>query len=319
MISILLASYNGEKFIAEQIESLLAQTFKDFKLYIYDDMSTDSTVSILQSYEKKHPKQIYVTLNKENTGGAKHNFIRMMIEHKDDYVMLCDQDDVWLPNKINKTLNEMKHIETIYGSDTPILVHSDLKIVDKSLHTLSNSFMKSMYANYKKSALRNIVIQNTLTGCTAMYNRALARLIQEEPQYMVMHDWWLILITSAFGKVSSILEPLILYRQHDKNEIGANKVLSVKHLYHKITHFKEMDIAIRQTCKQANSFLIMYNDKLTQEQKKLLTDYASIPIISVIDRLRVIFRHRTFKNGFLRKLAQIIVLILMGTKGSMRS
>ena len=214
MISILLASYNGEKYIAEQIESLLGQTIQDFKLFICDDKSTDGTFNIVAEYSQKHPEKIFAEQNSENSGGTKHNFLRMMINHKADYVMLCDQDDVWLPDKIEVTLARMKDMESEYGADTPLLVHTDLKVVNENLKTVSPSFKAAMNANYEKTRLRNQIIQNTLTGCTAMYNRALANLITDIPRFTVMHDWWLNVTASAFGRISAIDAQTVLYRQH---------------------------------------------------------------------------------------------------------
>jgi len=188
VISILLASYNGENYIAEQIESLLAQTEKDFKLFIRDDKSTDETFSIAQGYERKYPGKIFAMQNSENTGGAKRNFIKMMIEHKDEYVMLCDQDDVWLPDKIEKSLEKIREMEEYYGTSMPILVHTDLKVVDEGLNVISHSYEAMANTSFKNNALRNLLTMNIAAGCTALYNRALADIIQAEPSYFVIHD-----------------------------------------------------------------------------------------------------------------------------------
>ena len=102
MVSILLASYNGAPYIAAQIDSILQQTFRDFMLYIRDDCSNDGTWEIVQAYAAKEPDRIVALQNEENSGSAKHNFFKMMQEHQDNYVMLCDQDDVWHPDKIEK-------------------------------------------------------------------------------------------------------------------------------------------------------------------------------------------------------------------------
>ena len=238
MISILLASYNGEKYIAGQIDSLLNQTIQDFRLFICDDASTDDTYSMLSDYSNKNPGKIHVSRNRKNSGGAKHNFIEMMINHKDDYVMLCDQDDVWLPTKIEVTLAKMREMESEFGSETPLLVHSDLVVVSKKLETIFPSFKIAMNADYSKTELQNQIIQNTLTGCKVMYNKSLADLITEVPEYMVMHDWWLIIIASAFVVIGTINEPTILYRQHEDNDIGAKNVRSLNHILYELHHWK---------------------------------------------------------------------------------
>ena len=308
MISILMTTYNGEQFIKEQIDSLLDQTDQDFKLYISDDRSTDDTFSILSKYSEEYRDKIFIRQNEKNTGGAEHNFIKMMIEHKDDYLMLCDQDDVWLPDKIERTLLKMKEMEAELGADTPILVHTDLCVVDENLKIISPSFKAAMNANFNKTELRNLIIQNTLTGCTAMYNRALANLITDIPQYMVMHDWWLILIASAFGKIASIDEQTILYRQHSKNEIGAKDVRKLSYKLRRFFTYNDIKTALNITYLQAQSFYAMYKDKLSAEQKELITSYCDIPNHNKLVRAARSVRLGTLKNGFSRRIAQFIFI-----------
>ena len=309
MISILLATYNGEKYVAGQIESLLSQSVQDFKLYIRDDKSTDSTYSIVTRYAEKYPNKIFTSQNQENTGGAKHNFFKMMIRNKDDYVMLCDQDDIWLPTKIEKSLKKIKEMEQEFGASTPILVHSDLRVVDNELNTISPSYMKMANKSYEKKALNNVVTLNIAAGCTALYNRALAELIQVEPECMVIHDWWLALIASAFGKIGTLNEPTVLYRQHDNNDIGAKKVLSFGYIFRVLTNFNKMAEIISESYRQARDFLNMYYDRLSDEQISLLKAYASIPKLSKIGKLRTTVKNRTYMHGVARKTAQIVVLL----------
>jgi glycosyltransferase involved in cell wall biosynthesis len=308
MISILLASYNGERFIAEQIESLLNQTAQDFRVYICDDKSTDSTWAILRGYAEKHADTLFISQNEANSGGAKYNIFGMMARHKDDYLMLCDQDDVWMPDKVERTLARMKEGEAEYGAGTPLLVYTDLRVVDENLETISPSFKEAMNADYHKTQFRHQIIQNTLTGCTAMYNRALANLIGEAPPYMVMHDWWLMLVASAFGKIAPLDEQTVLYRQHGKNEIGAKDVRTLRYKLHKILHYQEVKEALRDTYRQAESFLSVYESLLTPAQKKLLTAYCDIPNHCKPVRWIIFCRLGVHKHGIARKIAQLIYI-----------
>jgi len=308
MISILMATFNGEKFIAEQIDSVLNQSVKEFKLIIRDDASTDNTFTIAKTYAKKHPDKITAIQNKKNSGSSKYNFIGMMTEIKDEYIMLCDQDDVWLPDKIEKTLAKITELEQKHGKDTPLLVHTDLTVVDANLNVVSKSFKKAMNANYKKTKLRNQVIQNTLTGCTAMYNRALAMLLDTTPGYMIMHDWWLILTAAAFGKIKAIDGQTVLYRQHTENEIGAKDVRTVRYKLDRVRHSNDVREAINITYKQAKSFLEIYSDRLSEPQRHLLTLYADIPNHNKIVRIYRIFRLGTHKNGFSRRVAHLMYI-----------
>jgi glycosyltransferase involved in cell wall biosynthesis len=309
MISILMAAYNGEKYISEQIESLLSQTVGDFKLFIRDDMSDDNTFSIISGYADRFPDKIFVTRSGENSGSAKYNFIKLMTEHKDDYFMLCDQDDFWLPDKIEVSFAKVREMEEAYGRQTPVLVHSDLRVADEELNVISESYARDMVADYGKTSLNYLLIQNMLAGCTCMYNRALADSLRE-PAFTVMHDWWLVLTASAFGKIGTIQgTPSILYRQHGGNEMGAGNVRSVGHTVNKATHFEEMRAAVYKTYRQAESFLNAYRERLSAGQVELLEAYVSIPALPRIKRLRVLFKYKTFKNGLARKIAQIMVIL----------
>jgi glycosyltransferase involved in cell wall biosynthesis len=309
MITILLASYNGEKYIAEQIESLLAQTVRDFRLYIRDDKSTDGTFRIAAGYAAKHPDRVTATQNERNTGGAKFNFMGMMAEHKDDYVMLCDQDDVWLPDKIEKSLAKMSEAEREHGAATPILVHTDLTVVDERLGVISRSYRRMANASYRKNALNNVLTMNIASGCTTLYNRALADLINGVPDYFVIHDWWLALTAAAFGKIVALDEPTVLYRQHGGNDIGAKKVLSSGYIRYVLANLDTMAAKIDDSYKQAGAFLAHHRDRLTEGQKKLLGAYMSIPWQTRAGRVGTVLKHGTLMHGIARKTARTMILL----------
>jgi glycosyltransferase involved in cell wall biosynthesis len=142
MITILMASYNGERYIGEQIESILNQTETNWKLVIQDDCSSDATYQIACRYAAKYPEKIAVFRRAENSGSAANNFFSMLTYADGDYVMFCDDDDVWLPNKIEKSMEMMRKEEQKNGIDKPVLVHSDLVVVDENLNILSRSMFQ---------------------------------------------------------------------------------------------------------------------------------------------------------------------------------
>ncbi len=306
MISILMATWNGEKYIVEQIDSLLRQTVQNFTLYVSDDCSTDSTYAILQNYQRRYPDRISVARRKENSRGAKHNFFSLMTAHKDDYVMLCDQDDFWLPDKIEVTLTKMHQLETQYGTSLPLVVHTDLKIVDAELRVLNASHREAMNANYSRTRLKDAITQNILTGCTVMYNRALADCIQEEPPYAYMHDWWVMLIASAFGAIDHVNRATILYRQHDHNSIGAEDMRLLSYKLRRFVHAEGIRQALRGTYPQAKSFLDMYRSRLSPQQIQLLESYCEIPRLPKWRRVQRLFQLGTLKNNFSRQVAHIL-------------
>ena len=135
MVSIVMATYNGEKYVGEQIESILSSDYKDICLYIYDDGSKDNTRSVLKEYELKYPDKVHVSQNETNQG-VTLNFLRAVCSTATDYVMLCDQDDVWLPGKITDTLKRIKHMEAQQGKELPLAVFTDAVVVDSELNKL---------------------------------------------------------------------------------------------------------------------------------------------------------------------------------------
>ena len=276
MISILLPAYNGEKYIAEQIESLLSQTNQDFIVYIRDDRSSDKTYSIVKEYAEKNPGKIVVSRNEKNTGESKINYMEMMTEHKNDYVMLCDQDDVWLPRKIENSLNKIKELENMHGPATPIMVYTDLKVVNKNLEITASSYEKMADKNFDNNTLNSAITMNNAAGCTTIYNRALADLIQAVPEFYVMHDWWIYLLACAFGFTGVFKKPTILYRQHEDNFSGAKKVLSIKYIKYVLSNLSKMSSMINDSYRQSGAFLKMYKNKLTGEQSEMLYSYASL-------------------------------------------
>ncbi|HML67606.1 MAG TPA: glycosyltransferase family 2 protein [Clostridia bacterium] len=307
MITILMATYNGERFVRAQIESILEQTEQNFILQIQDDGSTDGTFSIISEYAEKYPGQVKVHKSTANSGGAKWNFLQMMTAFQDDYVMLCDQDDVWLPNKIEVTLRAMQNLEETHGKQTPILIHTDLTVVDESLNVIGKSLNKMLDLRMDKTTLPSQVVQNTVTGCTAMYNQALAQLIRM-PKFCLVHDWWLGLVAVCFGKKEYLPERTMLYRQHGANSIGAKKVRSVAYIVDKALRPDTIRMQLKAPYLQAEELLRVYDDRLDTTQKTFLCDFISIPKYGKLKRWMITQKLGVAKRGFVRKIAQFLYI-----------
>ena len=306
MLSILMASYNGEKYIAEQIESVMQQTEQDFVLYINDDCSTDNTYHIASQYAQKRPDKIILTQNAKNTGNPKFNFIQMMIRRRDNYLMCCDQDDIWLPEKIATALAKMRDMEKKYGEATPLLVHTDLTVVDESLQLIAPSF-KTMIGTAEIHELRELLLQNNVTGCTVIYNRALAEYLTRQPSDFVMHDWWLALVAMCFGKTGYIGEPMILYRQHSNNMMGAQNVKQLQSKFDRLSQPGKIHDNLYEFYRQCGSFLDTYNTLLSDEQRDLFSVVSQLPEKRKAQRIITFYRMRLFRKGFLRKASQILL------------
>ncbi|MCF8428660.1 MAG: glycosyltransferase family 2 protein [Bacteroidia bacterium] len=223
-IAILLASYNGEKFIAEQLESIISQTNKNWTLYINDDGSTDATLVIVNAYIKKYPYKIYLLQLQPKTLGASANFFKILDTVESDYYMFCDQDDIWLPDKVEKCFLKIKLAEAEQPS-APFIVHTDLVVVDSKLNNLHSSFHQLTKVNPEKFCTFNYLgVMNCVTGCTMLFNRKAKELAKIPKDKNVWHDWWLAVNVAKQGKILYLNEATILYRQHSNNVLGAQEV-----------------------------------------------------------------------------------------------
>lgn len=312
MIDILLATYNGEKFISEQLDSIVHQTYKDWNLIIQDDGSTDDTVEILKTYQEKHPKKINIFVNKKNTGSCVKNFLSLAKKSQSHYIMFCDQDDVWIPNKIELTLNEMLKLEkqSIIENE-PILIHTDLTVVDEKLNLLSDSLFKYQKMNFKKDKLNNILVQNIVTGCTIMCNKNLIELFNliNNSDGIIMYDWYLGLLASAFGKIGFVNKSTILYRQHQGNQVGAKKNESLIFLISKLLSFSNFSKLMDDTYFQAEHFLKNYRNILNDNEIEIIQAYVNMKDGGRVQNLCKVIKHDFFKYGFFRKMAQIIKIL----------
>lgn len=240
MIQILLATYNGEKYLEAQLDSLLCQTYTDWKLIAHDDGSTDQTGEILRAYQRRYPDIIEILEDGLTFGNARDNFTHLLTVSTADYVMFCDQDDIWLPEKIAKTFYKMQELEYLH-EDFPLVVHTDLLVVDESLDCIAPSMLDYQGLNKSIDGLLQILVKNSVTGCTMMANREAIRVSLPILPSAVMHDWWIAAnVIKQQGVVGFVDEPLIKYRQHSANSVGAKEnsllafsVRCITYIFHK--------------------------------------------------------------------------------------
>lgn len=307
MITILLAACNGEKHIAEQIESVLSQTCGNWKLIVQDDCSEDRTCEIVEKYALKHTDRIILKKRNTPSGSARNNFVSMLKYAGSGYIMTCDQDDAWLPDKIEVTMDKMREIEEKAGHERPVLVHTDLKVADEKLNVLADSLIKFQKLDSRRDKLNNLLVQNMVTGCTMMANRALAEKVQNVPEQAIIHDWWFALVASAFGHIGYVDKPTVLYRQHAGNEIGAKDVNSISYKIKRMLAFKQARSLLAATYAQAESFLRAYEGQLEEKQKEIIKAYLSIPGANKAEKIKIISGYDFWKTGFFRRCGQIIL------------
>lgn len=232
-IAILLGVYNGGKYLAEQFDSLLAQTNQDWTLYIRDDGSFDNSAEIIFKYCNDFSNFISIVDDKGNLK-SRDNFFQLLDSVDSDYYMFCDQDDVWLPQKVELTFTKMKFNE-IQNLVKPIVVFTDLKVVDNNLNLISSSFWHYSRINPEIIKTFNYLsVCNVMTGCTMMINKEAYKASLPVLPEVIMHDCWIALKTVASGgMIDFVKEPTILYRQHDSNVIGATEIKN-GYLVHKL-------------------------------------------------------------------------------------
>lgn len=303
MITILMTTYNGEKFLRPQLDSILNQSRTDFRLIIRDDCSTDGTYAILKEYQKKY-SNISVLKRGKNSGNAKINFMEMITEYRDDYIFLADQDDIWCRDKIELTMARMNELEEICGDKKPILVHTDMVVVDSELNILSKSYREQvLHPNWKTFTKEMSLIMNIATGFTICYNRPLAEYFREIPKNMVMHDWWIFMVAMKFGVVNGLDNQTALYRQHGNNQLGTSNIGSFRARFSKLFKGKEIKQRFEDSFLQCNELCKMYNI-----YNKDYLDYGNLSGKSKLKKLRLYLRLGGPSCGLSRLIAAILFI-----------
>jgi glycosyltransferase involved in cell wall biosynthesis len=207
-VNILLSSYNGERFIEAQIDSLLKQSFESISIFIRDDGSTDNTVSKIRPYLTRH-SNIHLTTGKNL--GVIGSFIELLNhapDGKNELYAFCDQDDIWLPDKIERAAVQLSN----QSSPAHSLYCSRLEYVDENLNHLGYTLIP------KVLGFNNAVVENIAVGCTVVFGTSIKEyMLRASPDLMMMHDWWAYLTASAFGEIIYDNKPTISYRQHGNN------------------------------------------------------------------------------------------------------
>ena len=306
-IDILLGTYNGARHLQPQIESLLRQEDVSFRILVRDDGSIDETPAIIERYRRSRPDCFLVLASSGNIG-ATRNFATLL-EHSDaPYAALCDQDDVWAPGKLRVLSGMLRDMETRHGSGTPMLVCCDLRVVDADLRERHRSYWRYAGVDPRHTNLAHVLIRNPVAGCASLVNRALIRLSLPVPREALVHDYWLTLVAAAAGHIGTIPEPLVDYRQHGGNIIGA-RPYHWRAVMRRLTSARaSWDIGALQ--RQAAALLERCRAVLSPQARILVEDFVSLPDRNWIARRWLLLRHGILMPGLLRNLALLFCVRL---------
>jgi glycosyltransferase involved in cell wall biosynthesis len=308
LILVLLPVYNGEKFLSEQIDSILAQTHQNLRLICRDDGSSDASLKILQSCAASHPDKVQLLQDNKGNLGAAGSFSELMqwaLVHSgvdsNVYVALADQDDTWHVEKLERCLRAM--IKAEYSSPgKPVLVHSDLKVVNAVGGKIAPSFMRYQGLDPTRTQLSAQLVSNTVTGCTSLMNLMLLKKALPIPNQVIMHDWWLSLVASKFGRLIFLPQALVNYRQHGRNTLGARenkiKILSLQTLrkLFQLRQTPQTQAIFDSVAAQASEFLSRYETELSDKEKLSISKVQQIPQYSIWRQRWVFNRLRSSKQ-----------------------
>lgn len=307
-IFIILSTYNGSSYIREQIQSIRDQSYDQWKLLIRDDGSTDNTREIIQEFVDSDKRITFFDKYPGNLGALKSFNIlaNQALKLNADYLLFSDQDDVWEPWKINESLELVQKTEKASPKDTPVLVHTDLQVVDENMDPIDDSYLKYQHMrNESRDAMKVLLSQNYITGCSMMANKPLILIAQPIADSIIMHDWWYGLCASTTGKIAYIDKPSIKYRQHMANIYGSigftNMILSEGRLRSFLSRKK-------------SNYLVSYiqdhalRDRLsaTKYSKSrnfaILEKYCSMGKLSGIQRVFLAMKLGLHQQGILRNM-----------------
>jgi len=301
-VQILLSTFNGEKYIAEQLDSILTQSYKSISVLIRDDGSQDGTLKIIEQYILRHPNQVKL-LKGDNIGVVK-SFLALLEQADNDVVFysFCDQDDVWLPHKVEASVKALKY----KNDNIPLMHFSSTYLTDSKLSPIK----KWPKSPSKPLSFNNAVIENIAVGTTITINKAAKEMLtakQPNSDNLIMHDWWFYLCISAFGETMYELKPTVLYRQHEENLIGGNK--SLRDLILRKLRSYSNNKGKRILFKQAQEFWECYGDEISDIQKGQLQLFLK-PRYNIWDRIYFLKQSHYYRQSLYENILYKMLILI---------
>lgn len=309
LVDVLMATYNGARYVEEQIASLAAQDCRDWHLLMRDDGSSDDTPAIARRCAEFHGIAFTVIEDGRRGLGACGAFAALLEASKAPYFACCDQDDVWLSSRLRLTLEAVQRAETASGKTAPCLAFCDLVPVDSDLRPLASSFRD--YAGMRipsgRDAWQHLMIENCVTGCASLGNAALRSAASPIPGQAMMHDWWLALVAATQGVMVDVPDRLVLYRQHGGNALGAQRAgpgrmarRIVEAPIGMLAHARSWG---QGSMRQAAVFAERYEARIDPLVAARFREFGSLHERGLLARKTFVPRHRVATNSPLRVLA----------------
>lgn len=307
-IDILMATYNGGQFLAQQLDSIFNQTFTDFKIIVRDDGSTDDTLDILSNYQQLYPNKIVILQDTLKNLGPCQNFGTLMQHSTAPYSAFCDQDDIWLSQKLEKNIALLQAIEN-EDKQTPCLIFSDMQSIDDNDNLLHSSVWEWLHLHPEYTSLNRLLVQNIPHGCTMLFNKALREITLPLPSEAILHDHWLMLTVSLFGKTRFSRETLVQLRSHTGNVTRNIHTSTKAKLEQKLTNLNsnatyEYYIQIRSN--QADALLERYGSKISSKQKHMLEQFVLLKHTKGLKRKRILVQNKFYRTSILLTLKLIL-------------
>lgn len=306
-VDIVMSVFNGERFLQQQLDSIKNQTFTDWKLIVRNNGSTDNTNNILQSFSKSCPGKVEIIEAELTEQFIPVSFGDALLRSTAPYVMFSDGDDVWMDDKIEVTLNAMLKMQTRQKRGTPLLIHTDLVLVDSNLKVLSDSMWRSQGLDPERKRLNQVIMHSNACGNTFMFNSELRELVLPIPAGCIMHDHWTTNIAAIFGQIGTLKRSTIKYRQHQGNACGA-ETLNIFNIIKKFSQIPTIKKRIKEKYLFAQLLLERFGSRLNPEYINLLDSFAKFPKHNWLLRRILLVKHSLFMNSIVRNIGLFIFI-----------
>ncbi len=299
-VQIVLATFNGERFIRQQLDSLVQQSYTDFTVLIRDDGSTDHTITIISEYQSKYPDKFFLLQDHlKNNSGAKGNFSLLLEKTTADYIFFCDQDDVWNDDKVAFELQKIKTLEN--GEQCyPCMVFSDMKVINESGIEIQSSLWKLLHLHPDFFVLNRLLVQNIPHGCSMVINKAMRDLACPIPEAAIMHDHWIALLAASCGRWEAIATPSLRIRNHEENVTRKQSSLlqKIQRISKNLFSKKAYEYFFKIRVAQAEALLLQCGTLLNADQIYLLNNFITLSKTKGLARKKIIFRYKFYRTTF---------------------